>query len=398
MKKIVTFLLALILMIGSTIVASRFMVPKIVPKADTIAVDSLSQEMSQQDNKLNKIEETKNEQIEKDNINLNNDKSNTNSGIKEMSVMPAQNTKHRKGKIEKRRFTESGETIDDKQNKNTDVTDKNSSANFIAIKENNNTTNLENNENNEKLSNKDEKNIKKSVKNNNLLNKNFINKNITNNVDTNSAISTNIEPREESSIENADEHMELCVIGSASKSVSPDYAKITAVIETLDSDKVKAKDTNFSTFEKVLQALKGQGIDEDDIVLESYTSYPNYDYSMGRNLAGYYTITTFTFNVDNLDNIKTLVDTATENGVTSIRNINYELSNMDEVYQDVLMEAIDNAKSKAEKISGGDVTVKSVKEEYVYSCTNLYRTYAENISQALMGCIDVEARVTVEFE
>ena len=96
--------------------------------------------------------------------------------------------------------------------------------------------------------------------------------------------------------------------------------------------------------------------------------------------------------------IKSFVDTATENGVTSIRNINYELSNMDEVYQEVLMMAIDNAKAKAEKISGGEVTIKSVKEEYVYSCTSLYRTYAENISQSLLGCIDIEARVSVEFE
>lgn len=192
--------------------------------------------------------------------------------------------------------------------------------------------------------------------------------------------------------------MELCVVGTASKSVSPDCAKITAVIETLDSDIVKSKDNNFQIFDKVVSALKTAGLSEDKIVLDSFISYPNYDYSSGKSLTGYYTITTITFDVDNIEDIKSLVDSAVENGVTSIRNIQYCCSNMDEVYQEVLMMAIENAKEKAEKIGGTEMQVKSVKEEYVYSCSSLYRTYAENISNALVGSIDVQARVNVEFE
>ena len=198
--------------------------------------------------------------------------------------------------------------------------------------------------------------------------------------------------------EESQQAMELCVVGTASKSVSPDCAKITAVIETLDSDIVKSKDNNFQIFDKVVSALKTAGLSEDKIVLDSFISYPNYDYSSGKSLTGYYTITTITFDVDNIEDIKSLVDSAVENGVTSIRNIQYCCSNMDEVYQEVLMMAIENAKEKAEKIGGTEMQVKSVKEEYVYSCSSLYRTYAENISNALVGSIDVQARVNVEFE
>lgn len=198
--------------------------------------------------------------------------------------------------------------------------------------------------------------------------------------------------------EESQQAMELCVVGTASKSVSPDCAKITAVIETLDSDIVKSKDNNFQIFDKVVSALKTAGLSEDKIVLDSFISYPNYDYSSGKSLTGYYTITTITFDVDNIEDIKSLVDSAVENGVTSIRNIQYCCSNMDEVYQEVLMMAIENAKEKAKKIGGTEMQVKSVKEEYVYSCSSLYRTYAENISNALVGSIDVQARVNVEFE
>lgn len=194
------------------------------------------------------------------------------------------------------------------------------------------------------------------------------------------------------------EKMELCIIGKASKNVSPDSAKVTAAIETLDSDMVKSKDNNFQAFDKVVNALKGAGLSNDKIVMDSFVSYPSYDYNGGKSLTGYYTITTISFDVDNIEEIKNLVDIVTENGATSIRNIQYCCSNLDEVYEEVLMMAIDNAKAKAEKIGGGQLQIKSVKEEYVYSCSSLYRTYAENISNSLVGSIEVEARVNVEFE
>lgn len=194
------------------------------------------------------------------------------------------------------------------------------------------------------------------------------------------------------------EKMELCIIGKASKNVSPDSAKVTAVIETLDSDMVKSKDNNFQAFDKVVNALKGAGLSDDKIVMDSFVSYPSYDYNGGKSLTGYYTTTTISFDVDNIEEIKNLVDIVTENGATSIRNIQYCCSNLDEIYEEVLMMAIDNAKAKAEKIGGGQLQIKSVKEEYVYSCSSLYRTYAENISNSLVGSIEVEARVNVEFE
>ena len=365
MKKIVTFLLAFILLIGGSIFAGGMIAPRYSTKAETISSEITSQDAKQEimTKETDKSQEKQEDKGEKQTKNI----TNSTSAIE-------LNKKRKKDKVEKRVFTENDKEKPEVKNINV----------------------VENIENNKKI----DKNSEKITKNAEILNKNKINNANSNNL----LVDNSLKPTDlaNDNITNrsvaTDGRMELCVIGNASKSVSPDYAQITAVIETLDSDMVKSKDTNFEIFEKVLKALKDKGIAEEDIVLDSYTSYPSYDYSMGKSLVGYYTLTTFTFNVDNLDNIKSFVDTATENGVTSIRNINYELSNMDEVYQEVLMMAIDNAKAKAEKISGGEVTIKSVKEEYVYSCTSLYRTYAENISQSLVGCIDIEARVSVEFE
>ena len=194
--------------------------------------------------------------------------------------------------------------------------------------------------------------------------------------------------------------VQICVIGNATKSVSPDKAYVTAVVQTLDMDMVKSKDNNFEIFNKCIDALVNAGIAKENIVLDSYISYPSYDYNEGKTLIGYYSISTFSFDVENLSDLKKYIDIATENGVTSIRNIEYSLSNIDEVYSEVLNNAYQNAVTKAKSISGrDDLQVKKLKEEYVYSCTTLYKTYSEGLDKNnMIGNIDVQARVVVEFE
>ena len=158
----------------------------------------------------------------------------------------------------------------------------------------------------------------------------------------------------------------LSIIGSASKCVTPDQAKVTGVIETIDIDVIKAKD---------------------------------YDYTSGKSLVGYNATTTYTFKVSNLDKINDLIDGAIECGSTCIRNINYELSNQEEVYQEVLMMAVENAKEKAIMLTGNEeISIKAIKEEYIYSCSSIYRAYSDTVSDtSLIGEIEIEAKVNVEF-
>lgn len=206
----------------------------------------------------------------------------------------------------------------------------------------------------------------------------------------------NIEKEEEKTEEDS---MELCVIGNASKNVAPDRATVTAVIETLDLDITKSKDLNFEAFNKVVKALGDEELDTSKVVIDSYTSYPSYDYNAGKTLIGYYSITTFSFDVEKLEDVKKFIDSATENGVTSVRNVTYKVSNIDDIYADVLLSALENAKAKAQKISGrDDLQVKSIKEEYVYSCTSLYKSYADGLGDnSMIGNVNVQAKVAVEF-
>ena len=192
----------------------------------------------------------------------------------------------------------------------------------------------------------------------------------------------------------------VTVIGNATSSMKPDKAYVTVQIETFDSDMKKSKDDNFALFDKITGALKDNGLNDSDIVFDSFYSYPNYDYSGIRTLNGYYCQTIMTFAVSNLENLQNLISVVSENGITKVSNIRYEVSTKDQVYSDVMLKALENAKEKAKGLTGKeDLSIKSIKEESVYSSSCLYKNYYEGANIAdFLGDIEVEARVVVEFE
>ena len=192
----------------------------------------------------------------------------------------------------------------------------------------------------------------------------------------------------------------VTVIGNATSSMKPDKAYVSVQIETLDSDMKKSKDDNFALFDKITNLLKENGLNDSDIVFDSFYSYPNYDYSGTRTLNGYYCQTTLTFAVNDLENLQNLISIVSESGITKVSNIRYEISTKDQVYSEVMLKALENAKEKAKILTGKeDLSIKSIKEESVYSSSCLYKNYYEGANIAdFLGDIEVEARVVVEFE
>lgn len=203
----------------------------------------------------------------------------------------------------------------------------------------------------------------------------------------------------EYTIEEKSEIDSICVIGNASLSVKPDKACVWCEIETLNKDIKKSKDENFSAFENAMSALVELKIDEENITFESFSSYPSYDYSQGKSLIGYYSITTFSFNVDDLGNLQNIISKLTESGITGIRNIQYKVSEEKEYYNQVLIKALEDAKIKAQKITErDDLVIKNIKEESVYSNSCLYKSYYEGMDTTFVGNVDLQARVIVVFE
>lgn len=249
------------------------------------------------------------------------------------------------------------------------------------------------------------KNIEKVQKENGALNAESNGKanTTTQNQNANISLSDNARNSFSSTSTVADESQQdycVTVIGNATSSMKPDKAYVTVQIETLDSDMKKSKDDNFTIFDKLIDVLKDNGLNDSDIVFDSFYSYPNYDYSGIRTLNGYYSQTTLTFAVNDLENLQNLISIVSENGITKVSNIRYEISTKDQVYSDVMLKALENAREKAKTLTGKeDLSIKSIKEESVYSSSCLYKNYYEGANIAdFLGDIEVEARVVVEFE
>ncbi len=195
----------------------------------------------------------------------------------------------------------------------------------------------------------------------------------------------------------SEEEASICVYGNSKITVAPDSAKICAKIETLNADMSASKQENFASYEKVIESLSSNGFDRDDITFDNFYCHPNFNYEGGREILGYCATTRFCVCVKELDKIKDCVSLLSENGVTTICDIAYQVSNMSEEYTEALMQAITNAKEKASKLLGrDDLKMISLKEQYVYSCNDYFRGYAD-ISADYVGKIEIEAQVLAEF-
>lgn len=191
----------------------------------------------------------------------------------------------------------------------------------------------------------------------------------------------------------------VCIIGKAKLTLAPDMATITACIEKFNEDMNASKNENLAILDSVMSLLKEQGISEDKITLDYFTAHPTYDYDSSRQPIGYYSKSSFSFEVDKIENIPTYISILTENGVTDICDVCYSVSNMEEEYSNALVQALENAKTKASKLLGSEeLKICGIREESVYSCNTLCRKYVENLSSELMGNVEIEARVNVMFK
>lgn len=196
------------------------------------------------------------------------------------------------------------------------------------------------------------------------------------------------------------EDYSICVVGEGTVEAVPDKVTIYASIENVNNELDSARECTFEVFDASVKILTENGVDRDKIIVQSYTSYPNYDYSIGKQVSGYVANLTFSYQLDGLDKIQQTLTALGETGKVTTRNVNYEVSNEQELYSQALSQAFENAKDKASKLLGReDLSVKCVEEESTYYSNVLYRSYADGFEGSeMVGKVSVKARVKVCFE
>ncbi len=191
---------------------------------------------------------------------------------------------------------------------------------------------------------------------------------------------------------------EISVIGESSQKLTPDMAKISATINQVDIDLETAKNKTFEIYSNVKKAMENnQSVSK--INLSYFTTYPNFDYSQGKTLTGYNSTLSFEFEVDQLDKIQDAINSLIDCGVKNINNINYQVKDFSEQYNNILQSAIDNAVEKAKiLLQKDDVTIKNIVEQETYNSCYMCKSYFEGDNGDFDSQIEISARVKVVFE
>lgn len=187
----------------------------------------------------------------------------------------------------------------------------------------------------------------------------------------------------------------VVTFGESSIKVLPNTANIDCGINIIDKSQDGAKNLAFDKYEDVKKKLLQIGINMQNINLTYFNTYPSYDYTQNKKIIGYTANLMFNFEVDKIDNIKLCIDKITDVGDININSINFKAKDCTSQYQQLLVNAVDNAKQKAKVLLGKqDIKIVSIKEIETYNNYCCYKNYAEAESLSPLSCtITIMAKV-----
>lgn len=142
----------------------------------------------------------------------------------------------------------------------------------------------------------------------------------------------------------------ISVTGEATMSTAPDQAQINAGVTTEAKTAREASDANNAAMGKVLQALKGTGIEEKDYQTSRLSLQPQYP--PNRNgpaaIAGYRANNQVTIKLRDIGKIANVIDTLVGAGANEIGGISFVVSQASKLLDEAREKALADARRKAE--------------------------------------------------
>lgn len=138
------------------------------------------------------------------------------------------------------------------------------------------------------------------------------------------------------------------VTGEGKVSIKPDVATVTVGISVSAPTVKEAQDQINANINKVSQGIKSLGISDKDIQTTNYNINPNYDYKTSiQQITGYSANTNLLIKVRNLDNVNSVLDTATKMGANQVGGVNFDVDDKTKAENEARAKAVANAKTKA---------------------------------------------------
>lgn len=190
----------------------------------------------------------------------------------------------------------------------------------------------------------------------------------------------------------------VVTFGESSAKILPDCASIDCVINITNKSQDTAKNLAFDKYENVKNQLLQIGITKQDINLTHFSAYPSFDYTQNKKIVGYTTSLMFNCEVSKIDNIKLCIDKITQVDDVSINNINFKAKDCANQYQQLLVNAVNNAKQKAKTLlSKQDIKIISINEIETYNDYCCYKNYTELETLNPIDCaITITAKVKLK--
>lgn len=210
----------------------------------------------------------------------------------------------------------------------------------------------------------------------------------------------------------------LAVNGNGKVSAKPDMAYITVGVTSQAKTARDAQTDNNKKMSRVIAALKGLAIKDDDIRTVNYDLSPRYEYThlktgeQKQQLVGYTATNQVQVVVRDINTVGKALDVVVNAGANLSGGINFTLSEarMEKAYADALSAALKNARGKADVLAKGiGVTLgkpKEINEGGGISIPPMYREfgYAKMADEAssqvpvAAGQLEVNASVSLRYE
>jgi uncharacterized protein len=200
----------------------------------------------------------------------------------------------------------------------------------------------------------------------------------------------------------------ITVSASGTAEAAPDRARITSGVSTEADTAREALTKNSETMSRIIDELKGKGIDAKDIQTASFNVEPVMDYSkdgQAPKLRGYRVSNQVIVLVRKLDQLGEVLDNVVGAGANQIQGLAFEVSKEDTLKDDARKEAVANALRRAKLLAaaaGAEVGgVLQISEETTSSGPVIYAPRLAKAAAASVpmesGTSTLEARVTVTW-
>jgi len=197
----------------------------------------------------------------------------------------------------------------------------------------------------------------------------------------------------------------LSISGSGSVSAVPDQMSLTFWIEERGNKLSSQKTLVDQTTSRLIENLNQKGVEDKDIRSYQLQIYPRYEQNDDGTTEqnGFVVQREVQVTLLEPENYDTLIDMALAQGVTRVGNVRFEISNQQSLYEQALINAYQQAKTKAEQLAaaaGLELTnTLSIAEQSMSRPVMMQMSEMSSRSDkvSLPGQQTIEARVEVIF-